>query len=127
MTGISFCGSTDHGATWNVQHSADPTFDGGVWFSDTLHGWTGGGEISPSVAGWVHRTTDGGASWSPGNSGLAADANVSSLAVDPADAQLVYAGTTNHGILRSTDGGQTWARMDGGLRKARGRRRGKVE
>jgi len=64
LTGITFCGSPDNGATWNVQHSADPVFDGGVWFSDTLHGWTGGGQISSPVLGWVHRTTDGGASWS---------------------------------------------------------------
>ena len=64
LTGITFCGSSDNGATWNVQHSADPTFDGGVWFSDTLHGWTGGGQISSPVSGWVHRTTDGGKTWS---------------------------------------------------------------
>jgi photosystem II stability/assembly factor-like uncharacterized protein len=64
LTGINFCGSADNGATWNVQHSADATFDGGVWFSDTLHGWTGGGQISSPVSGWVHRTTDGGAIWS---------------------------------------------------------------
>jgi photosystem II stability/assembly factor-like uncharacterized protein len=64
LTGISFCASADNGATWDVQHSADPTFDGGVWFSDTLHGWTGGGQISSPVSGWVHRTTDGGATWS---------------------------------------------------------------
>jgi photosystem II stability/assembly factor-like uncharacterized protein len=64
LTGISFCQSADNGATWNVQHSADPVFDGGVWFSDSLHGWTGGGQISSPVTGWVHRTTDGGATWS---------------------------------------------------------------
>jgi photosystem II stability/assembly factor-like uncharacterized protein len=64
LTGISFCQSADHGVNWNVQHSADPVFDGGVWFSDTLHGWTGGGQISAPVSGWVHRTIDGGATWS---------------------------------------------------------------
>jgi photosystem II stability/assembly factor-like uncharacterized protein len=64
LTGISFCQSADHGVNWNVQHSADPTFDGGVWFTDTLHGWTGGGQISSPVSGWVHRTSDGGATWS---------------------------------------------------------------
>jgi photosystem II stability/assembly factor-like uncharacterized protein len=63
LTGISFCSSTDNGATWSFQHSIDPTFDGGVWFSDTLHGWTGGGQISSPVTGWVHRTADGGATW----------------------------------------------------------------
>ena len=64
LTGITFCGSSDNGATWDVQHSADPVFDGGVWFSDTLHGWTGGGQISSPVSGWIHRTTDGGLTWS---------------------------------------------------------------
>jgi photosystem II stability/assembly factor-like uncharacterized protein len=64
ITGISFCKSADRGVFWDVQHSADPVFDGGVWFSDSLHGWTGGGQISAPVSGWVHRTTDGGASWS---------------------------------------------------------------
>ncbi len=64
LTGISFCRSADHGANWDVQHSADPVFDGGVWFADSLHGWTGGGQISAPVSGWVHRTTDGGATWS---------------------------------------------------------------
>jgi photosystem II stability/assembly factor-like uncharacterized protein len=64
LTGISFCQSGDHGANWSVQHSADPVLDGGVWFTDTLHGWTGGGQISAPVSGWVHRTTDGGATWS---------------------------------------------------------------
>ena len=64
LTGISFCQSADHGVNWNVQHSADPVFDGGVWFTDTLHGWTGGGQISAPVSGWVHRTTDGGTTWS---------------------------------------------------------------
>jgi photosystem II stability/assembly factor-like uncharacterized protein len=64
LTGISFCKSADHGVFWDVGHSADPVFDGGVWFADTLSGWTGGGQISAPVKGWVHRTTDGGATWS---------------------------------------------------------------
>ncbi len=46
ITGISFCHSSDAGQSWTAQHSADPTFDGGVWFPDTLFGWTGGGQIA---------------------------------------------------------------------------------
>jgi photosystem II stability/assembly factor-like uncharacterized protein len=63
----------------------------------------------------VYVSLDGGGSWSPGNSGLAGDANVSGLAIHPADAQEVYAATTNHGLLRSTDGAGTWAQVRGGL------------
>ena len=31
--------------------------------NNLLLGLTGGGSISPSVAGWLHRTTDGGQTW----------------------------------------------------------------
>jgi photosystem II stability/assembly factor-like uncharacterized protein len=64
LTGITFCHSRDGGVNWDVAHSIDPVFDGGVCFPDTMSGWTGGGEISPSVAGWIHRTTDAGLTWS---------------------------------------------------------------
>ena len=39
-------------------------FDGPRFLFDDMAGWVGGGEISPNVDGWVHRTTDGGATWS---------------------------------------------------------------
>ncbi len=121
LTGISFCASTDNGATWNVQHSADPTFDGGVWFTDTLHGWTGGGEISPAVAGWVHRTTDGGASWSD----RLIETPEPIRAVLFLNETLGFAVGGNHftsvgAIYSTTDGGDSWrpdvntgAEMDG--------------
>jgi len=118
--------SMDGGLSWTLvlKELSDKTAFRTIVFSPsdprTVYAGIGGyfnvGLWDSSVAGkGVYVSHDGGASWSPGNSGLAADANVSSLAVDPADAQLVYAGTTNHGILRSTDGGQTWAQMGGGL------------
>jgi photosystem II stability/assembly factor-like uncharacterized protein len=64
LTGITFCHSRDAGVNWDVRHSIDAVFDGGVWFPDTVCGWTGGGQISEPVKGWVHRTTDAGATWS---------------------------------------------------------------
>ncbi len=64
ITGINFSHSTDGGLTWTIAHSADSVFDGGCSFVDDLHGWTGGGQISAPVSGWVHRTTNGGATWS---------------------------------------------------------------
>ncbi len=66
-TGIHFARSTDYGLTWTSGPCADGTFDGGVDFMDNaayLKGVTGGGSINPTVAGWIHRTTDGGTSWS---------------------------------------------------------------
>jgi photosystem II stability/assembly factor-like uncharacterized protein len=64
LTGITFCHSRDAGVNWDVAHSIDPVFDGAVSFPDTMHGWTGGGQISEPVKGWIHRTTDAGDSWS---------------------------------------------------------------
>lgn len=63
-SGISFCKSADAGANWTCAPPADPVFDGPTDFISNRIGWTGGGEISPDVAGWVHRTTDGGGTWS---------------------------------------------------------------
>jgi len=64
--GIHFAHSTNFGLNWATFPSADAVFDGGTDFLDynNLYGWTGGGSISPTVAGWVHRTTDGGTTWS---------------------------------------------------------------
>jgi len=65
-TGIHLAESLDYGQTWTSGPCADQTFDGGVDFlgSDRQLGWTGGGQISAPVSGWIHRTTDGGISWS---------------------------------------------------------------
>ncbi len=66
-TGIHFAQSTNYGLDWVSGPSADVVFDGGVDFLDdnNLFGWTGGGQISAPVSGWVCRTMDGGQSWSP--------------------------------------------------------------
>jgi photosystem II stability/assembly factor-like uncharacterized protein len=64
MSGITYCASQDGGANWSCQPSIDSVFDGPTFFVNDKDGWVGGGEISPSVEGWVHRTTDGGKTWS---------------------------------------------------------------
>ena len=65
-TGIHFAHSTNYGVNWSTFPSADNVFDGGTDFLDNNnnYGWTGGGQISSPVSGWVHRTTDGGTTWS---------------------------------------------------------------
>ncbi len=109
ITGISFCSSTDFGLSWDRRTSIDNTFDGGVSFPDDLHGWTGGGSISPTVAGWVHRTTDGGTTWS----GRILSTPYPIRVVYFLDSQLGIAqgGEVNSGvggIWESTDGGVNW-------------------
>jgi photosystem II stability/assembly factor-like uncharacterized protein len=62
-SGITYCDSANGGANWTCGPSIDSVFDGPVFFSNDKSGWVGGGEISPKVEGWVHRTTDGGKTW----------------------------------------------------------------
>lgn len=48
------------------------------------------------------------------NSGLTTK-GISSLAIDPANPQIVYAGTAYPGVYRSTDGGASWTSFSTGL------------
>jgi photosystem II stability/assembly factor-like uncharacterized protein len=80
----------------------------------------------------VFKTTDGGATWQAANGGLFGaettaerehrmlEGYVYSLVVDPRDAETVYAGTWERGLLKTTNGGASWQRLapgwvDGGL------------
>jgi photosystem II stability/assembly factor-like uncharacterized protein len=63
ISGITYCESLDFAATWSCQPSIDSVFDGATFFLDDKRGWVGGGVISLPTQGWVHRTTDGGKTW----------------------------------------------------------------
>lgn len=51
-----------------------------------------------------------------GEPGNVQDNMFHSLALDPADANIVYAGTETNGMFKTTDGGRTWARLRKGLK-----------
>lgn len=79
---------------------------------DTLYASIG---VLPTVAG-VFRSTDGGETWTPASRGLpdpppfcgcGSLLPISALAVDPANAQVVYAGTSE-GVYKTRDGGRRW-------------------
>jgi len=63
----------------------------------------------------IYASDDGGTSWLEANNDLSRDAHVAMLAVDPGAPMLVYAATTNHGILKTFDGGKVWQATNGGL------------
>ena len=70
-----------------------------------------------AVAGGIWKTVDGGTSWAP-LADFMANLNVSTLILDPADPDTIYAGTgegfynldafRGAGLFRSSDGGATW-------------------
>ena len=108
-SGISYCASANYGTDWNCGPSVDAVFDGATFFLDETHGWVGGGSISPTVEGWLHRTTDGGQSWSD----RTLDSAWPIREIRFATASLGWAAGGNSysgvgGIFRSDDGGQSW-------------------
>src|SRR5204863_3501070 len=65
--------------------------------------------------GGVHKSTNGGVTWTPMNAGLPAGQFVSGLAIDPTNPQRVYVGVNDNGVFRTTDGGQNWTAFGSGL------------
>ena len=69
-----------------------------------------------SDGGGVFKSSDGGANWSPVNTGLT-NLWVQEIAISPNYAidQTILAGTFNGGVFKSTDGGANWNEINTGL------------
>ena len=117
--------STDGGTTWNfiklpcsgsgfhtacpaiVTVSVDPTIPSTVYLGTAYDGATG------EAADGVFKSINGGQEWH--GSGLA-EVTVTSVAVDPTNSSIVYAGMGNGtGVYKSTDGGEHWNPANHGL------------
>ena len=80
---------------------------------------------SPAAPDGIYKSTDGGTTWTRMNNGLPTPASFHTLAIDPQDGNIVFAGTQGAGrggpftsapgIYRTLDGGATWTRLQGGL------------
>ena len=109
-TGIHFAHSSDYGLNWTSGPSADPVFDGGVDFLDSLMiGLTGGGQISNPVSGWTHKTIDGGQTWSPRLYSFPYPVRAVKLINDTLG--FAFGGNLYQeagGIYLTTDGGANW-------------------
>jgi photosystem II stability/assembly factor-like uncharacterized protein len=109
-SGITYCDSSNGGANWTCGPSVDPVFDGPTFFRDDNAGWVGGGEISPNVEGWVHRTTDGGQTWSDRTLDIGwpiREIYFLNSSIGWAAGGNIYSNAG--GIYYSNDGGQTWS------------------
>jgi photosystem II stability/assembly factor-like uncharacterized protein len=90
--------STDHGATWSVP-SGSPLAR--IWALDVSS------STYYAAGPGIRRSTDNGATWNATVTGL--DGLVlMSVAADPSNGMLVYAGSSGHGLFKSIDAGATW-------------------
>ena len=64
-------------------------------------------------ASTIYKSTDGGVTWTSGGSGFTAGDGVYSIAISPQNSAVIYAGTRGGGVLKSTDGGQSWRQLNG--------------
>ena len=63
----------------------------------------------------VFKTTNGGQTWGPMNNGLVAS-DVRSLAIDPENPEIVYAGLgEGAGVFKTTNGGELWEAINYGI------------
>lgn len=102
--------STDAGSTWKaggrgLQERArmfaiawDPTDAANVYVAANL-------KVGDEASVW--HSTDGGATFQDVGKDLPYE-RVSSLAMDPSNPRVLYAGTTFSGVFKTTDGGATW-------------------
>jgi photosystem II stability/assembly factor-like uncharacterized protein len=67
-----------------------------------------------SVTGGMAKSIDGGSTWSVASTGLGTNV-VTAVAVDPANSDIVFAGTGSGGLFRTTDGGGSWQPAGTGL------------
>jgi photosystem II stability/assembly factor-like uncharacterized protein len=75
---------------------------------------TAPGTIYASAFG-VLKSTDGGRTWTDASVGLSTLGSVTALTLDPSDPLTLYAGTSLGEMFRTTDGGISWAPLNGSL------------
>jgi photosystem II stability/assembly factor-like uncharacterized protein len=90
--------STDHGATWSVPTGIQPLSISGLDVSSSTY-YAGGPGVS--------RSTDKGATWNSTTTGLNG-ISIITVAVDPTNNMLVYAGSIGQGLFKSVDAGASW-------------------
>ncbi len=111
---------------WDHPHRPQwtPGFGGAAVHTVLPHPTDDSRTLVAMSTGGVYRTTDGGQSWTPSNTGISAyflpDPNpefgqcVHKVAADGAEPERFYA-QNHHGVYRSDDGGETWKSIADGL------------
>ena len=113
--------TADAGTVWKPIFDGEPVASIGALAvapsnPKILYAATGESDIRSDLSSGdgVYKSTDGGRTWK--NIGLRDSRQISKIAIDPANPDVVYVGVLGHaygpsaerGVYKSTDGGQTW-------------------
>jgi photosystem II stability/assembly factor-like uncharacterized protein len=116
--------TNDAGVTWTPIFDSQPVASIGALEvapsnPNILYAGTGESDIRTDLSSGdgVYKSTDGGATWK--NIGLRDSRQISRIAIDPRNPDVVYVGVLGHaygpnderGVYKSTDGGNTWTRV----------------
>jgi len=109
--------STTGGNEWTTLTDGLPTLGVSAIAIDpmnpsTIYIGTGDRDASDAPGMGVMKSNDNGSTWQLSNSGMG-NKTVGDLLIDPANPQIIYAGTTG-GFYKSTDGGTTWVIKNNG-------------
>jgi len=112
-----FWKTTDGGSTWVTSTDTMPTLGVSDIVVDqsnanTIFIGTGDRDAGDAPGMGVFKSTDGGMTWSPSNTGMG-NKTVGKILQYPSNYQIFLA-ATNGGIYRSTDGGASWTQSKSG-------------
>jgi photosystem II stability/assembly factor-like uncharacterized protein len=116
-TARGFFRSTDNGETWNKVVNGLPNIypADAERVSPAFAVGTAGELFAALYSNLVHRSTDGGASWSAFGQGVNTNTDrMRSIAIAPNGTLLLGTDANKRGALRSTDGGATWSTTTNG-------------
>jgi photosystem II stability/assembly factor-like uncharacterized protein len=114
--------TTDGGMTWNsigLSGAAVNLVVIAPGQTNILYAATMGDYTFPRGFRGLFKSTDSGATWSAIHAGLdtliAMGANITAIAIDPTNSNLLYLGVSGGGVFKSSDGGATWIPFNAGL------------
>jgi len=97
--------SSDGGSTWTKMVSYSQYFTKNYYLAIS--------PLNPQIVFYwgpagIYKLDNGGNSWSATNYGSLKSLVITSIAIDPTNAKVLYAGTDSIGLLKSTDSGSSW-------------------